>query len=84
MNILKVMQGLGLTWSMKQMLIKNWVSPSDLEGVDFNNISSLNEMASKVMPGLLRKNPQIAKMIKECGWLQGEQKEQVNNVIDAL
>lgn len=84
MNILQVMQWLGLTWSMKQLLLKHWVAPSDLEGVDFNSMSSLNQMAQKVMPGLLKKNPQIAKMIKECGWLQWEQKEQVNNVIDGL
>lgn len=84
MDILKVMNGLWLTASIKQKLMNMWVPVKDLEWVDFNNMNSINQLAQKIMPNLLRKNPQIAKQIKESNWLEWKTKEDVAEVIDSI
>lgn len=84
MDILKVMNGLWLTASIKQKLMSMWIPAKDLEWVDFNNMNSINQLAQKIMPNLLRKNPQIAKQIKESNWLEWKTKEDVAEVIDSI
>lgn len=84
MDILKVMNGLWLTASMKQKLINIGVPAKDLEGIDFNNMNSLNQLWAKIMPWLLKRNPQIAKQIKESNWLDWKTKENVAEVIDSI
>lgn len=84
MDILKVMNGLWLTASIKQKLLNMWIPAKDLEWVDFNNMNSINQLAQKIMPNLLRKNPQIAKQIKESNWLDWKTKENVAEVIDSI
>lgn len=84
MDILKVMNGLWLTASIKQKLINIWIPAKDLEWVDFNNMNSINQLAQKIMPNLLRQNPQIAKQIKESNWLDWKTKENVAEVIDSI
>lgn len=84
MDILKVMNGLWLTASIKQKLMNMWIHAKDLEWVDFNNMNSINQLAQKIMPNLLRKNPQIAKQIKESNWLDWKTKENVAEVIDSI
>lgn len=84
MDILKIMNGMGLIASMKQKLINMGVSEKDLEWVDFNNMDSINKLWAKIMPWLLKKNPYMAKKIKESGWLDAQTQKEVNNVIDWL
>lgn len=84
MDILKVMQWLWLTSSMKQKLINMGIPAKDLEGIDFNNMNSLNQLWAKIMPWLLKKNPQMAKQIKESWWLDAQTQQEVNNAIDWL
>lgn len=50
---------------IKNQLLKYWVNPSDLQNVDFNDPASLNELAQKIMPGLLKWNPQVVEQIKQ-------------------
>ena len=50
MDILKIMNGLGLVASMKQKLLNMGISAKDLEDVDFNNMESLNKLGAKIMP----------------------------------
>lgn len=78
------MNGLWLTASIKQKLMNMWIPAKDLEWVDFNNMNSINQLAQKIMPNLLRKNPQIAKQIKESNWLDWKTKENVAEVIDSI
>lgn len=84
MDILKIMNGLWLTASMKQKLINMGVPAKELEWVDFNNMASINQLAAKIMPWLLKRNPQMAKQIKESWWLDAQTQQEVNNVIDWL
>lgn len=84
MNILNFMSSWWMIWSMKAKLQKMWVSEADMQWVDFTNMASLNQFAERIVPNLLKKNPQMAKMIKDSGWLQWDTKQAVDNVIDWL
>lgn len=84
MNIWNVMRGMGMLSSIREKLIKAWVNANELQWVDFTDPDSLNKLAQKIMPNLLRNNPQIAKQIKESWWLDEKTKWEVTEVIDAL
>ena len=70
--------------SIREKLIKAWVNANELQWVDFTDPDSLNKLAQKIMPNLLKNNPQIAKQIKESWWLDEKTKWEVTEVIDAL
>ena len=62
MSILQMlMQFWNIQWKLQQL----WVSPSDLQWVNFNDPNSLEELAKKIMPWLLKSNPQVAQQIKQ-------------------
>jgi len=44
----------------------------------------LNKLAQKIVPKLLRENPDVAKQIKESGWLEGKTKEEVVEIVDNI
>ena len=78
------MAGLGLTWSLKAKLLKMGVPESEMEGVDFGNMDSLNKFAERIVPKLLQNNPRAKEQIKGCNWLEGATKQNVTEVIDSL
>ena len=84
MNVWNVMRGMGLLSSIREKLIKAGVNANELQWVDFTDPESLNKLAQKIMPNLLKNNPQIAKQIKESGWLEWKTKEDVAEVIDSI
>jgi hypothetical protein len=51
--------------SMKDKLLKYGVSPNELSKVDFNNPDEVNKLAEKVMPNIIRSNPNLANTIKQ-------------------
>ena len=55
-----------------------------MEGVDFNNMQSLNSFAERIVPKLLKSHPQTAQKIKESGWLDSQKQQEVNNIIDSI
>jgi len=72
-----------LKWdAFKSLLIKNWISASDLQGVDFNSMEQVNALAEKITPQLIKKNPFIANLIKQNANLVWDKKEEVVQVID--
>lgn len=84
MNVLEVMRWLWMIGWMKAKLLKMWVPESDMEWVDFNNLQSLNAFAERIVPKLLKNNPRVKEQIKGCSRLEGQTKQEVNNVIDWL
>lgn len=55
-----------LKWEfLRQKLLAVWVDPNDMQGVDFNNIGDLNKLAEKIVPKMLKSNPNIANLIKQ-------------------
>lgn len=57
----------------------------DTNGVNFNDMNSLNDFAKNILPGLLTSNPQAKEMIKQNAWNFGnEVKDKVVEVIDNI
>ena len=84
MNVWEIMRGMGMVSSIREKLIKAGVNAQELQWVNFTDPESLNKLAQKIMPNLLRNNPQIAKQIKESGWLDEKTKWEVAEVIDHI
>lgn len=84
MNIWSVMNGMWMLAGLREKLIRAGVSAKDLQWVDFSSKESLNQLAQKIVPNLLKSNPQIAKQIKESWRLEGKTKDDVVEIIDNI
>ena len=62
MNLLSMINAFG---GIKNKLIQLGVNPQDLQWVNFNDPASLNQLATKIMPNLLKSRPDIAQQIKQ-------------------
>ena len=69
---------------LKQRLLSAWISPNDIQWVDFNNMNDLNRLAEKIVPNLIKSNPNIANMIKQNSSMLGEKQAEVVEKIDAV
>lgn len=69
---------------LKSRLLQMGIEPHQLEGVDFNNMEQLNQLAEQIVPSLIKKNPMIANMIKQNANLVGDKKDEVVQVIDKI
>lgn len=68
---------------LRQKLIQVGISPNDMQGIDFNNMNDLNRLAEKIVPNLLKSNPNIANLIKQNSSMLGAEKsKEVCDVID--
>lgn len=68
---------------LKQKLLQAGISPNDLQWVDFNNIDDLNRLAEKIVPNIIKSNPNIANLIKQnSSILWTEKSKEVCEVID--
>lgn len=75
----------GLKWDfLKKMLLQKWILPKDIEGVDFNNLNDLNALAERIMPNIIKSNPNVANLIKQNANLVGDKQKDVVEVIDAI
>lgn len=52
-----------------------WIEPHMLEWTDFNDVNQLNQLAEKIMPDLIRKNPNIANLIKQNSSMLWKEKQ---------
>ena len=73
-----------LKWdALKNILLKNWINPADLQGVDFNSMEQVNKLAEKITPDLIKRNPFIANLIKQnSSMLWADKQKEVVEVID--
>ena len=83
MNFLQMMLWLNGE-SMKQKLLQMWVSESDLQGVNFNDMNSLNQLAEKIVPTMLRNNPNMKNFVKQNSSFFWNRKDEVVEVVDKL
>ena len=68
---------------LRQKLIQIGISPNDMQWVDFNNVNDLNKLAEKIVPNLIKSNPNIANLIKQNSSMLGAEKQkEVCEVID--
>ena len=69
---------------LRSRLIAMWIPAHQLEWTDFNDIDQLNKLAEQIVPDLIKKNPNIANLIKQNANLVGDKKNEVVEVIDKL
>ena len=69
---------------LKNKLLQAWIEPHQLEWVDFNNMEQLNQLAETIVPWLIKKNPNIANLIKQNANLAGDKWKDVVEVIDKI
>ena len=69
---------------VKNMLLQKWISHQDIQGVDFNNMNDLNALAEKIMPNLIKQNPNIKNLIKQNSSMLWDKQKDVVEVIDAI
>ena len=68
---------------LRQRLLSMGISPNDMQWVDFNNMNDLNKLAEKIVPNMLKSNPNIANLIKQNSSMLGSEKsKEVCEVID--
>lgn len=74
----------GLNWDfLKNIILKAWVQPKDVEWVNFSDVNSINAFAEKVWPQLIKSNPIIAGMIKQnANMLWADKAKEVTEIID--
>lgn len=83
MNFLQMMLGLNGE-SMKQKLLQMGVSENDLQGVNFSDMNSLNQLAEKIVPTMLRNNPNMKNFVKQNSSFFWNRKDEVVEVVDKL
>ena len=75
----------GLKWDfLKNKLLSMGIEPYKLEWVDFNNLEQLNQLAETIMPDIIRKNPNIANLIKQNSSIAGDKQKEVVEVVNKL
>ena len=68
---------------LKQRLLQMWISPNDIQWIDFNNVNDLNQLAEKIVPTLIKNNPMMKNIIKQnSAMLWAEKQREVCNIID--
>lgn len=82
MNINMILQMLNTFGWIKDKLTQLWVDPKELQNVNFNDPNSLNNLAQKIMPGLLKSNPWAAAKIKEMAGQVAPDK--VNDIVQII
>lgn len=67
-------------WSMLQNKLQQmWINT---QGVNFQDMNSINDFASKILPWMLKNNPQMQEYIKNN--VPQEKKEEVVKIINNL
>ena len=74
-----------LTWdALKNRLLAQGIEPYQLEWVDFHDMDQLNKLAEKIVPWLIKKNPNMANLIKQNANLAWDKKDEVVEVINKI
>lgn len=69
-------------WMIKNKLQSMWINT---DGVNFNDMNSINQFAQKILPWMIKGNPQMKDFIKQnIGNLNKEQQDEVVKVIDSM
>ena len=70
-------------WPIVKMKLNQMGIPTD--GIDFSNIKSMDDFAKKLIPEIVKSNPQAKELIKQnMGTLDKSTQDKVVEVIDSL
>lgn len=75
----------GLKWDfLKSRLLSMWIEPHKLEWVDFNDMEQLNQLAEKIMPEIIKNNPNVRNLLRQNSNLAGDKQKEVVEIIDKV
>lgn len=84
-SLLQMLMGIWNFSGIKDKLVQLWVPQERLQNVNFNDISSLNQLAQEIMPWLLANNKDIANKIKGASTiLWADKQKEVIEMIDNM
>lgn len=84
-SLLQMLMGIWNFSGIKDKLIQLWVPQERLQNVNFNDISSLNQLAQEIMPWLLASNKDMANKIKGVStMLWADKQKEVIEIIDNM
>lgn len=67
-------------WGAIKNRLQSMGIPTD--GINFNDMNSINQFAQKIMPDLLKNNPQMKEWIKQNA--PSENKDEVVQIVDNI
>ena len=70
--------------SIKNKLIQMWIPENEMQGVNFNDMNSLNQFAEKIVPTMLKNNPNMKNFIKQNKNFFWNRQDEVIEVVDKL
>ena len=84
-SLLQMLMGMWNFSGIKDKLVQLWVPQERLQNVNFNDISSLNQLAQEIMPWLLASNKDMANKIKGASTiLWADKQKEVIEMIDNM
>lgn len=84
-NLFSLLMGMWNFSGIKDKLLQLWVPPETLDGVNFNNVWSLNDLAQKIMPWILANNKELSNRIKwMASMLWVDMQKNVTEVLDKV
>ena len=69
---------------LKNKLLSMGIEPHKLEWVDFNDMEQLNQLAEKIMPEIIKNNPNIRNLLRQNSNLAGDKQKEVVDIIDKV
>lgn len=69
---------------LKNRMLAVGIDPKSLEGVDFNSMESLEKLAEKIMPWIIKNNPNVRNLLRQNSHLAGDKQKEVVEVIDKI
>lgn len=70
-------------WQMLQSKLQQM--GVNTQWVNFNDMNSINDFASKILPWMIKNNPQMKEIIKQNLWnLDKDKQEEVMNTINSI
>lgn len=70
--------------SIKNKLIQMGIPENEMQGVNFNDMNSLNQFAEKIVPTMLKNNPNMKNFVKQNSSFFWNRKDEVIDIVDKL
>ena len=76
-----------ILWNFLWQMLQNKLQQMGVntQWVNFNDMNSINDFASKILPWMIKNNPQMKEIIKQNLWnLDKDKQEEVVKIIDSI
>jgi hypothetical protein len=76
-----------ILWNFLWQMLQNKLQQMGVntQWVNFNDMNSINDFASKILPWMIKNNPQMKEIIKQNLWnLDKDKQEEVMNTINSI